>query len=40
MLDAGIRGPLLPQLDKTNENEIIINTIIYLFNIDIYILVL
>ena len=34
MLDAGIKGPLLPQLDKTSENEIIIRTKIYLCNID------
>ena len=25
MLDAGIKGPLLPQLDKTSENEIIMS---------------
>ena len=40
MLDAGIKGPLLPQLDRTRENEIIIRTKIYLCNIDVYILVL
>ena len=41
MLDAGIKGPLLlPQLDKTSENEIIIRTKIYLCNIDVYILIL
>ncbi len=40
MLDAGIKGPLLPQLDKASENEIIIRTKIYLCNIDVYILIL
>jgi hypothetical protein len=40
MLDAGSKGPLLPQPDKTSENEIIIKTKIYLFNIDVYILIL
>ena len=40
MLDAGVKGPLLPQLDKTSENEIIIRTKIYLCNIDVYILIL
>ena len=40
MLDAGIKGPLLPQLDKTSENESIIRTKIYLCNIDVYILIL
>ena len=40
MLDAGSKGPLLPQPDKTSENEIIIKTKIYLFNIEVYILIL
>ena len=40
MLDAGVKGPLLPQLDKISENEIIIRTKIYLCNIDVYILIL
>ena len=40
VLDGGINGPLLPQLESINKNEIEIRTIIYLFKLCLYILIL
>ena len=40
MLDGGINGPLLPQLERIDKNEIEIKTIIYLFKVYLYILIL
>jgi len=40
MLDGGIKGPLLPQLEIINKNEIEIRTTIYLFKVYLYILIL
>ena len=40
MLDGGIKGPLLPQLESTNKDETKIGTIIYLCKVYLYILIL
>jgi hypothetical protein len=40
MLDGGIKGPLLPQLESINKDETKIGTIIYLCKVYLCILIL